>query len=111
MGLTSGTLWSEYNLGVDKENLSKAKDWYGGYYAWGEDKEKPLGQPYDWKTYKHTENVYEMYTQVSKYCVASSYGKVIYENPDNITQLEPEDDAAYMNSINDNWKQNIPTME
>lgn len=42
LGLPSGTLWCKYNLGCDFNLLScdpkktKAKDWYGDYYAWGE---------------------------------------------------------------------------
>ena len=36
LGLPSGTLWCKYNLDVIPEQLTKAEDWYGSYYACGE---------------------------------------------------------------------------
>ena len=44
LGLPSGTLWSCCNVGAD------TPEGYGGYYAWGETKEKST---YDWNTYIH----------------------------------------------------------
>jgi hypothetical protein len=50
MNLPSSTLWCKYNLGVNSNNLSKARDWYGDYYAWGELETKEI---YTWDNYKH----------------------------------------------------------
>ena len=85
LDLPSGTLWCKYNLGVDLGRLHKAKYWSGKYYAWGETFPK---QYYDQKKYKygHTFNNY------LKYCDDKKYGKV-----DNLSILELEDDAAYVN--------------
>ena len=44
LGLPSGTKWSCCNVGAD------TPEGYGGYYAWGETKEKST---YDWNTYIH----------------------------------------------------------
>ena len=55
LGLPSGTLWCKYNLGVVPNQLSKAEDWYGDYYAWGE--LEPNKKEYNWDNYKfiHTD--------------------------------------------------------
>lgn len=42
LGLPSGTKWASYNVGATKPEE------YGGYYAWGETKEKEV---YNWSTY------------------------------------------------------------
>lgn len=34
--LPSGTLWANYNLGVDPTDLDAASKWYGGLYIWGD---------------------------------------------------------------------------
>lgn len=34
--LPSGTLWANYNLGVDPTDLDTASKWYGGLYMWGD---------------------------------------------------------------------------
>ena len=55
LGLPSGTLWCKYNLGVDQNQLFKAKNWYGNYYAWGEiepNKAKDHEIYFDWDNYK-----------------------------------------------------------
>ena len=81
LGLPSGTKWACCNIGanVPLEN--------GNYYAWGETTPKP----------SYTKSGYKWYIggddhNISKYCSMSSYGTV-----DNRTELEPEDDAAYVN--------------
>ena len=47
LGLPSGTKWASYNVGAT------APEEYGGYYAWGEIKEKDV---YDESTYKYCKN-------------------------------------------------------
>lgn len=44
LGLPSGTLWASWNIGAS------APEEYGGYYAWGETKEKDY---YSWSNYIH----------------------------------------------------------
>lgn len=78
LGLGSGTLWCKYNLGA-----TTPED-HGGYYAWGETKEKLRYSP---DTYKYQHN-----------------DKYNYE--DNLEFLDKEDDAAYVNS---NGKYRMPT--
>ena len=93
LGLPSGTIWCKYNLDVNQNRLSKAEDWYGSYYAWGE--LEPNKKEYDWDNYKfiHTDGL-------------SKYNK-----KDNLTELLPEDDVAYQNKKFYNFKFHIPTKE
>lgn len=44
LGLPSGTMWASFNVGASTPEEC------GGYYAWGETKEKDV---YDWSTYIH----------------------------------------------------------
>ena len=85
LGLPSGTLWATCNVGAT------SPEGYGNYFAWGET------EPYDengkttfnWGTYTLCNGSYDTLT---KYCNSSSYGTV-----DNKTELDLEDDAAYVN--------------
>ena len=103
LGLPSGTLWCKYNLDVNPNKLSKAKDWYGKYYAWGEI--EPNKPNFNWTTYKYgkTNN------KLTKYCNNPEYGLKGFT--DNLTQILPEDDAAYQNKKLHNFKFHIPTKE
>ena len=83
LGLPSGTLWATCNVGAS------APDEYGDYFAWGETAPKDY---YDWSTYMWCNGSEEALT---KYCTKSNYGYNGFV--DNITELEPEDDAAYVN--------------
>ena len=104
LGLPSGTLWCKYNLGVDPNQLSNQKDWYGNYYAWGElEGNKPK---YDWKSYKFV-NGYS--GGLTKYCNKPDYE--FNQFIDNLTELLPEDDAAYQNKKLYNYKFHMPTKE
>lgn len=126
LGLPSGTLWCEYNLGCDwkklsdKQYRSKVLDWYGNYYAWGEITPKE-NTDYVWKKYKWC-NVVEVeetggqatrkpWTQIvekpklTKYCVDApdSFKKgneyeYLCDKIDNLSILLPEDDAAYQSN-------------
>ena len=84
LGLPSGTLWATCNVGASSpEEL-------GDCFAWGET--EPVGE-YDWLNpwgnYKWCNGSEDTMT---KYCTDSEYGIV-----DNLTELEPEDDAAWVN--------------
>ena len=89
LGLPSGTLWADRNVGAD------APEAYGDYFAWGETEPKDY---YDWSTYKWCNGSYDTQT---KYCTSSYFGTV-----DNKTTLDLEDDAAYVNMGSD-WR--MPT--
>lgn len=82
LGLPSGLLWAECNLGATKPEE------YGDYYAWGETSTKEV---YTWETYKYCTAVDEegWVKTLSKYNTGSEYG-----TPDNLTTLQPSDDVA-----------------
>lgn len=89
LGLPSGTLWASCNVGaVSPED-------YGGYYAWAETEEKST---YSWSNYKYSDATGR---KIYKYCDGSYWG-----TEDNLTTIEPEDDAATVNMGKD-WR--IPT--
>ena len=103
LGLPSGTLWCKYNLGVDPNQLTKAEDWYGNYYAWGElEGNKP---EFRWSNYTFGKD----YNKLSKYCNDPDYCLTGFT--DNLTELLPEDDVAYQNKKLYNFKFHIPTKE
>ena len=93
LGLPSKSLWYKYNLGVDPNQLINPEDWYGSYYAWGE--LEPNKKEYNWDNYKfiHTNDLLK------------------YNKKDNLTELLPEDDAAYQNKKFYNYKFHIPSKE
>lgn len=91
LGLPSGTLWATCNVGAENPED------YGDYFAWGETDPKEY---YNWSTYKWCNGSWKTLT---KYCTNSDYGTV-----DNLTELDPEDDAAYVN-WGPSWR--IPTPE
>ncbi|MBQ3738415.1 MAG: hypothetical protein IKG81_16305 [Bacteroidales bacterium] len=81
LGLPSGLLWATCNVGAD------APEEYGDYFAWGETTPKDT---YNWSTYQ-----YVYMDRLTKYCSASSYGYNGFT--DNLTVLQPSDDAATAN--------------
>ena len=83
LGLPSGTKWATCNVGASKPEE------YGDYFAWGETTTKSI---YDWSTYKWCNG--DEYT-MTKYCTRSKYGYNGFT--DNLTELQPEDDAATAN--------------
>ena len=94
LGLPSGTLWAKCNVGADNPED------FGGYFAWGETASKDR---YDWSTYKWCNgSAYSM----TKYCTNSAYGDNGFT--DGKTELDPEDDAAYVN-WGPSWR--MPTFE
>ena len=88
LGLPSGTLWATCNVGAN------SPEDYGDYFAWGETEPKEF---YYWNTYKwcNSSNI-----TLSKYCTDSSFGNNGFV--DDKTELDPEDDAAYVN-WGENW--------
>ena len=94
LGLPSGTLWATRNVGAS------APEDYGDYFAWGETEPNDY---YYWSSYKWCNG---SETTMTKYCNKSNYG---YNGlVDNKVELDPEDDAAYVN-LGPLWR--MPTKE
>ena len=83
LGLPSGALWATCNVGAD------TPEGIGDFFAWGETKPKEV---YDWKSYQYGN--FER-NELTKYCTDSTYG--LNGFIDNLTVLEPDDDAATAN--------------
>ena len=92
--LPSGNLWHKYNLGVNPNQLSTTEDWYGEYYAWGELEPKDNYSIDNYKFNGVNRDRRAIITQFTKYCHNPEDGYKGYS--DNLTQLEPEDDAAHI---------------
>ena len=86
LGLPSGTLWANCNLGAEKPNET------GDYYSWGETSIKDY---YEWESYKWSDGNYQ---KMSKYC-SETDKKVV---------LDPEDDVV---TVVRGAGCQIPTME
>jgi hypothetical protein len=94
LGLPSGTLWATCNIGAS------APEEYGDYFAWGETESK---ETFTWENYKWCEGSFDTMT---KYCTDSGYGSNGFT--DGKTELDPEDDADYVN-WGPSWR--MPTHE
>ncbi|MBR4827000.1 MAG: Ig-like domain-containing protein [Bacteroidales bacterium] len=92
LGLPSGTKWANMNL-----NASRPAD-TGDYFAWGETQGK---SSFNWATYALCNG---SYASLTKYNNNAPYGYGSYT--DNLTMLEPEDDAAQV-LLGGDWR--IPT--
>ncbi len=93
LGLPSGTLWATCNVGAAlPEDI-------GGYFSWGETEEKDAYYDYDYKFYD-----WDARFLISKYSTDSIHWTDGWM--DNLTILEPADDAATVN-----WGENyrMPT--
>ena len=87
LGLPSGTLWATYNVGAD------TPEGYGDYFAWGEITPK---ETYTLENYQHSNGGTSWDNpNLTKYCDDASYGYNGFT--DNLTTLQPEDDAATAN--------------
>ena len=95
LALPSGILWATCNVGAD------TPEDYGDYFSWGETSAKEI---YDWKSYRYGLFFNERY-ELNKYCTDSLLGLDGFV--DNLTVLEPADDAATANWGTD-WR--IPTI-
>ena len=80
LGFPSGLLWAASNVGADNPEE------YGDYYAWGE---TAIKRQFAWYTYIYC---HRLESNMLKYCFSASYGYNGYT--DNLTTLQPEDDAA-----------------
>ena len=81
LGLPSGTKWACCNVGANSPSER------GDHFAWGETVPKTYFEAYNYKWYSGGDD-----HKITKYCQNSDYGTV-----DGRTELEPEDDAAYVN--------------
>ena len=106
LGLPSGTLWATCNVGADRPEE------YGDHFAWGETVPKEL---YHWSNYKwghwdwDTIDGYPLYLEVTLYkYYYRNWKNNAYVEGDNKTELDPEDDAAYVN-WGSKWR--MPTLE
>ncbi len=93
LALPSGTLWATCNVGAE------TPEDYGDYFAWGETEGYNSGKTtFNWDTYKWCNGDED---HLTKYCSNSIYGDNGFT--DNKTELDLEDDAAYLNWGND-WR-------
>ena len=83
LGLPSGIKWATCNVGAT------TPEGKGNYYAWGETETKAW---YSWGRYKYANGDQD---KLTKYCNDAQYGDNGFT--DNLTTLEPEDDAATAN--------------
>ena len=83
LGLPSGTLWATCNVGAT------TPEGYGYYFAWGATKPKTTC---DWDTYMYAKGGND---ELTKYCSSFKYGHNGFT--DNLTVLQPGDDAATAN--------------
>ena len=87
LGLPSGTLWATCNIGANSPEEC------GDYFAWGEIDGYNSGKTeFSLRTYKWCNGSTGTMT---KYCTHGNYGNNGFT--DNKTELELEDDAAYVN--------------
>ena len=96
LGLPSGLLWATCNVGAN------TPEEYGDYFAWGETQPKDV---YDWPNYCYF-NSSDNALLFTKYCTEPYWGYNGFV--DNLTVLEPGDDAATANWGAD-WR--MPTKE
>lgn len=92
LGLPSGTLWATCNVGAN------SPEEFGDYFAWGETTPKDI---YNSSTYKWCNGYLN---KLTKYCTSSSFGYNGFV--DGKTELDLEDDAAYVN-LGSSWR--MPT--
>lgn len=104
LGLTSGTLWANHNIGAS------APEEAGNYYAWGETETK---SEYNYSTYKYMDHTIDYWTGYTKYTYADGQTNCVwYQNGefvgDGKTELDDDDDVA-VQTWGGTWK--IPTAE
>ena len=93
LGLPSGTLWADRNVGAD------TPEDYGDYFAWGETKGFKSGKSdFSWSTYLFCNGSKD---ELTKYCLSSSFG--YHGFVDNKEELDMSDDAASVN-WDKNWR-------
>ncbi len=89
LGLPSGTLWATCNIGA------RSPRHYGSYFAWGETMEKSY---YNWSLYRWCDYYYDYNTSTESLYFTKyhfiTYSDEVNGNGDNLTTLQPSDDAA-----------------
>ena len=88
LGLPSGTLWATRNVGASRPEEC------GDYFAWGETKPNTV---YSIRTYKWFEDFDRCGVDYGCGIWHSGYIYKKYNDTDNKIELDPEDDAAYVN--------------
>ncbi|MBR5030703.1 MAG: hypothetical protein IKX63_06335 [Muribaculaceae bacterium] len=92
LGLPSGTLWATCNVGAN------SPEEYGDYFAWGETEPKEKYDPVNYKWGNGIEVVTKYVNNYSATCRGGQHINNRYEGyVDNKLELDPEDDAAYVN--------------
>lgn len=86
LGLPSGLLWASHNVGAS------SPDQYGDYFAWGETQPKSV---YNRSSYRYYNCDNDGDCGYTKYCTDAGYG--LNGFVDNLTILQPGDDAATAN--------------
>ena len=107
LGLPSGTLWATCNIGAE------SPEQYGDYFAWGETAPKDV---YEWRNYQWAHWEYDTISENFYRLVEETWYKYYFDywtedaavKGDNKAELEPEDDAAYVN-WGSKWR--TPTLE
>lgn len=92
LGLPSGTLWFNYNYGVNCKKVfeyNKPEDFYGLYLSWGE---KNIKRYYAWDIYAYCKYPQREKRKLTKYCNSDEYWALRYDI-DNLTVLESQDDV------------------
>jgi hypothetical protein len=110
LGLPSGTLWANMNVGA------KAQNEYGLYFAWGDTKgySAESGHVFSWENYKWMAEGQSSWEHITKYTYADGLTEGDWYNMDyeflgdNKTELILTDDAAHANWWGE-WC--MPTME
>lgn len=90
LGLPSGKKWCCCNIGANNP------EGYGKYFAWGETEGDKANKKFTWSNYKWCNGT--QYT-LTKYCSDSRY-LASGTTPDNKTELDLDDDAAYASNNN-----------
>lgn len=92
LGLPSGTLWATCNVGAN------SPEEYGDYFAWGETEPKESYAPVNYKWGDGIQVVTKYITNYTVRCKCGLHINHPYEGyVDNKVELDPEDDAAYVN--------------
>lgn len=99
LGLPSGTLWATRNVGASSPEEC------GDYFAWGETKPNTV---YSIKTYKWFEDYDRCGVDYGCGIWHNGYLYKKYKDTDNKIELDPEDDAAYVN-WGSQWR--IPSLD
>ena len=117
LGLPSGTLWANMNIGVTSVQYN------GLYFAWGEtvgySGDTSDGRLFDWASYKWMTEGQSSWKYINKYQTANgttdacwykyNWDTLEYEFiGDGLTELQPEDDAAHVYWGGD-WR--MPTLD